>query len=92
MRRIVLFRKKSQASEGDFRAAIAGLEVLDEKMSEMSTWWVSCNPGVADMWDAALVADFPDADACKAYEVHPQHVAAAAVVGIVSEFAVFDSE
>jgi len=92
MRRVVLFRKKPEASEGDFRAAIAGLEALDEKMGEMSTWWVSCNPGVTDMWDAALVADFLNADVCRDYEVHPQHVAAAAVVGMVSEFAVFDSE
>ena len=91
MRRVVLFRKKPEASEAEFRSAIAGLEVLDQKMSEMSTWWVACHPGGEGMWDAALVADFADTAACKAYEVHPEHVAAATVVGGVAEFAVFDT-
>lgn len=91
MRRVVLFKRKPEASEADFRAAIAGLEVLDQKMSEMDTWWVACNPGAEGMWDAALVADFADVATCKAYEVHPEHVAAATAVGAVSEFAVFDT-
>ena len=91
MKRVVLFRRKPDADVDAFISAIAGLEVLDQSMTEMDTWWVSSNVGVPGMWDAALVADFADADAVHRYENHPDHVAAATVVGGVAEFAVFDS-
>jgi hypothetical protein len=91
MRRLVLFRRLPEASEADFLAAIDGLRVLDQSMTEMDSWWVSANPGGEGKWDAALVADFADEAACRAYEVHPAHVAAASAVGPVAEFAVFDS-
>lgn len=92
MRRVVLFRKKAEVNDADFHAALAVLQSLDRRMSEMTSWWVEGNSGVEGMWDAALVADFPDVAACKAYEVHPEHVAAAGGMGgVCSEFAVFDT-
>jgi chitodextrinase len=92
MRRVVLFRKKAEADPAVFEAAIGGLVVLDQKMTEMTTWWVSVNQGAEGMWDAALVADFVDVEALRRYEQHPSHVEAATAVGEVSEFAVFDSK
>ena len=43
------------------------------------------------LWDGALIADFPDIATLRQYEVHPEHVAAATAVAVVSDFAVFDS-
>lgn len=91
MRRIVLFRRKADASEVDFTAALSNLKTLDERMSEMQSWWLEVNPGGDAMWDAALIADFTDVEALRRYEVHPEHVAAGSAVAAVSEFAVFDS-
>lgn len=91
MRRVVLFRRKADASEVDFAHALAHLQTLDERMDEMQSWWLEVNPGGEGMWDAALVADFADAEALRRYEGHPEHVAAGTAVAAVSEFAVFDS-
>lgn len=92
MRRVVLFKKKSEAEAEAFASALANLSSLDQRMSEMSTWWLQVNPGPEGMWDAALIADFSDAEALRRYENHPEHVAAGTAVAAVSEFAVFDSK
>ena len=91
MRRVVLFKKKSDAQAQDFAAALAALQTLDQRMSGMTSWWLEINPGPEGMWDAALIADFPSVDALLAYEGHPEHVAAGTAVAAVSDFAVFDS-
>lgn len=91
MRRVVLFKKKMDADPEAFGAALAALKTLDQRMTGMTSWWLEMNPGPEGMWDAALIADFPDTTALRAYEGHPEHVAAGTAVAQVSEFAVFDS-
>lgn len=91
MRRVVLFRCKEGASQADFAAALADLKTLDQRMTEMQTWWLEVNPGGEGLWDAALIADFPDVATLRQYENHPEHVAAGTAVAAVSDFAVFDS-
>ena len=91
MRRVVLFKKKDGADRDAFVAALSVLQSLDQRMTEMDTWWVSINPDAEGMWDAALVADFASASNLRAYEVHPEHAAAGSAIAELSEFAVFDS-
>lgn len=91
MRRIVLFKKKQDSDLPEFTAALANLKNLDQRMSGMTSWWLEMNIGNEALWDAALVADFDDLDALRAYEGHQEHVKAATSVAAVSEFAVFDS-
>jgi len=91
MRRVVLFKKKADADPQSFATALEHLQTLDQRMSEMSTWWLETNPGHEGMWDAALIADFADVDTLRRYESHVQHMEAATAVAEVSDFAVFDS-
>ena len=91
MRRIVLFKRKIDAEPQDFQNALANLQTLNQRMPGLESWWVAINAGRDGLWDAALVADFPDEKALRAYEEHPQHVEAGTAVAAVSEFAVFDS-
>ena len=91
MRRVVLFKRKVDSDIPEFTAALAKLKTLDQRMSGMTTWWLQMNIGNEGMWDAALVADFDDLDALRAYESDQEHVKAATSVAAVSEFAVFDS-
>lgn len=91
MRRVVLFRCKDGASQADFTAALENLRSLDQRMTQMQSWWLEVNPGAEGLWDAALIADFPDIATLREYENHPEHVAAGTAVAAVSEFAVFDS-
>jgi len=91
MRRVVLFKRKADARPEDFASALAGLQSLDQRMSEMTSWWLEVNPGGDGMWDAALIADFPDTATQRRYEGHDEHVKAGTAVAAVSDFAVFDS-
>ncbi len=91
MRRVVLFKCKPNADPQAFAAALAHLKTLDKRMSDMNSWWLEVNPGPDGMWDAALIADFPDIETLRRYENHPEHVEAATAVAGVSEFAIFDS-
>lgn len=91
MRRVVLFKCKQEADPQAFAAALAHLSTLNERMSEMSSWWLEVNPGPEGIWDAALIADFADVETLRRYENHPHHLEAATAVANVSEFAVFDS-
>ncbi len=91
MRRVVLFKCKPDADTQEFAAALVHLKTLNERMSEMSTWWLEVNLGPEGMWDAALIADFADVETLRRYENHPQHVEAATAVAGISDFAIFDS-
>ena len=91
MRRVVLFRRKADASNVEFMNALGNLRTLDERMDLMQSWWLEVNPGGEGMWDGALVADFPDVETLRRYENHSEHVAAATAVAAVADFAVFDS-
>jgi hypothetical protein len=90
MRRVVLFKRKAEADPQQFQAALANLQTLDQRMPGLDSWWLEINAGRDGLWDAALVADFPDEAALRAYEQHPMHVEAGGAVAAVSEFAVFD--
>lgn len=92
MRRVVMFKKKSDAQWAEFDAALAGLVTLDQHMSEMDSWWVTTRDSGGSAWDGVLIADFADLDALSRYENHPKHVEVATGVAAVSEFAVFDTE
>ena len=91
MRRVVLFKKKSDADAAEFASALANLQTLDQRMTGMTSWWLEINAGTDGMWDAALIADFPSVDALRAYEQHDEHVKAGTAVAAVSDFAVFDT-
>jgi hypothetical protein len=91
IRRIVLFKKKTEAGQEDFAKALEGLAELDESVHGASMWWVSVNPGNEDLWHAALVADFESADKLSSYNSHPDHVAVGGQIAKFSDFAVFDS-
>jgi len=92
MRRVVLFKRKPDADPAAFEAAILALQQLDGHIDEIDGWWVESNAGNEGMWDAAIVGDFADAAAIKAYGDHPLHVEAATAVAAVADFAVFDSK
>ncbi len=92
IRRIVLFKKKAEASKEEFQTAVEGLAPLDKRIPDIASWWVSVDVGRDGLWDAVLAADFKDASALAIYNDHPEHVAVATVIAGVSEFAVFDAE
>lgn len=92
MRRVVLFKKKDGADAAAFEAAVAGLAELDEHIAVIDGWWVQSNQGREGMWDAAIVGDFADAAAIRAYEEHERHVAAATAMVALADYAVFDSK
>jgi hypothetical protein len=92
VRRVVLFKKKPDADPAAFAAAVAALAQLDRHVEVIDGWWVQENQGHEGMWDAAIVGDFADASAVKAYEEHPKHVEAATAAVAVADYAVFDSK
>lgn len=92
MKRVVLFKCKADAATMDFIQALKNLKTLNERVTEMDSWWLEMSVGRDGLWDACLIADFSDAAALQRYENHPAHVAAGEAVAAVSEFAVFDTE
>ena len=91
IKRVVLFKKKSEASQNDFVEALKDLETLNSHVTEMASWYVSVNPGNQGLWDAVLIADFEDSEKLSTYNNHPKHVEVGAAIAGFSDFAVFDS-
>lgn len=91
MRRIVLFRRKDGADLDAFTSALQGLSKLNADIPDIDMWWVAVAPNSTDSWDAALVADFPDAEAMEGFDNHPAHVKVATAISAVSDFAVFNT-
>lgn len=84
IRHIVLWKLQAEepAAKAEAVAAIAGaLEPLAGVMGGIRSLRVSPNVAYPDgNWDVALIGDYDSLEALEAYQVHPQHVAAAAVV------------
>ena len=84
IRHIVLWKLKADdaAAKAEAVAAIAGaLEPLVGVIDGLESLRISANVAFPDTnWDVALVADYPTVADLEAYQVHPEHVKAAAVV------------
>ena len=90
---------KLRAEDAEARAAAvaeiaAALEGLVPVIDELISLEVHPNVAYEDVnWDVVLVADYASVDDLAAYQVHPAHVAAAAVVrSHVTERASIDFE
>jgi len=71
-----------EAGKAESFEAIAGvLRPLAGTITEISTLSINRNEAFHDVnWDVVLVGDYNSLDDLQAYQVHPAHVAAAAVV------------
>jgi hypothetical protein len=80
--------------ETDAARIVAELSALVGVVDSIRSLQVGANMAYADKnWDVVLVGDFDDLAALDAYQVHPSHVAAAAIVrSLVSERASVDIE
>jgi len=90
---------KLRAEDAEARAAAvaeiaAALEGLVPVIDELISLEVHPNVAYEDVnWDVVLVADYASVDDLAAYQVHPAHVAAAAIVrSHVTERASIDFE
>ena len=90
---------KLQAEDAEAKAAAvaeiaAALEGLVPVIDELISLEVHPNVAYEDVnWDVVLVADYASVDDLAAYQVHPAHVAAAAIVrSHVTERASIDFE
>lgn len=78
LRHIVFFRFKDLAEGGDKHANMERVRKMLEALVGRVPTLVSMSAGPnavdgASAWDFALVAEFADADALRAYTVHPEH-------------------
>lgn len=80
--------------ETDAARIVAELSALVGVVDSIRSLQVGANMAYADRnWDVVLVGDFDDLDGLDAYQVHPSHVAAAAVVrSLVADRASVDIE
>lgn len=83
VKHIVMFKLNGDASE---RRRIAGefadaLRALPEKIECLHSIEVGLNENPAEDWDVVLTADLPDLESVAIYANHPDHLAAAAIVG-----------
>lgn len=97
IRHIVQWKLRAEDAE-DKAAAVAeiatALEGLVPVIDELISLEVHPNVAYEDVnWDVVLVADYASVDDLAAYQVHPAHVAAAAIVrSHVTERASIDFE
>jgi hypothetical protein len=97
IRHIVQWKLRAEDAE-DKAAAVAeiatALEGLVPVIDELISLEVHPNVAYEDVnWDVVLVADYASVDDLTAYQVHPAHVAAAAIVrSHVTERASIDFE
>jgi hypothetical protein len=84
IRHVVTWKLKAQDDEGRARSveAIAGaLEPLVGVIDGLLALKISPNAAYFESnWDVVLVADYPTVADLDAYQVHPDHVVAAAIV------------
>jgi len=89
IRHIVTFTFKASDAEGRAAAGAqlrAALEPLGASIPGVRSLEVGIDDGsVAGHWDAALLSVHDSAEALAAYQVHPDHVAALAVVAALVE-------
>lgn len=71
----------TQARDGQAAEIIAALAPLAQRVPSVRALAVHRNELFdGDNWDVTLIADFDDADGLAAYAVHPEHIAAGAIV------------
>lgn len=73
-RHIVLFRWSDDATQDRIDAAFAGLAELPDRIPEIKGYHFGLDAGLADgNFDAAVVGDFDDVDAYRAYATNSAH-------------------
>ncbi|MGV8883578.1 MAG: Dabb family protein [Rhodoglobus sp.] len=97
IRHIVQWKLRAEDAEAKAAAVTeiaAALEGLVPVIDELISLEVHPNVAYADVnWDVVLVADYASVEDLAAYQVHPAHVAAAAIVrSHVTERASIDFE
>jgi len=79
-----MWKLKAEDAEGKAAAVAAiaaALEPLANEIAGISSLRVHANSAFFDVnWDAALIGDYDSLAALEAYQVHPSHVVAAAIV------------
>jgi len=84
IRHIVSWKLISEDAEGKaagFDTIRTALEALPELIPEIRALQVGRNIAYPDSnWDVVLVADYDSLDALEAYQVHPDHQAAVAII------------
>lgn len=74
-RHVVMFRWADSATDEVRRAAHDALAALPGQVPEVRAFSFGPDAGLAEgNFDLAVVADFDDADAYRAYATHPAHV------------------
>ena len=75
LRHVVLFTWTAGTSPSTREATLAALRRLPEEVGGMTAFAVGPDAGLVEgNVDAALVADFPDAAAYRAYATDPRHL------------------
>jgi len=97
IRHIVSWKLHSTDAEGKaagFDSIRTALEALPELIPEIRALQVGRNIAYPESnWDVVLVADYDSLEALEAYQVHPDHQAAAAIIRpLVAERANVDFE
>lgn len=84
IRHIVMWKLKAEDAEGKAAAVAAIAEVLEPLANIIDgtiSLKVSANTAYLDSnWDAVLEGEYESLEALDAYQVHPEHQAAAAIV------------
>ena len=76
LRHVVCFTWADTATPDEIDAVAAGLRALPALIPEVRAYWVGSDAGLVDgNADLAVVADFDDVDAWRAYLAHPAHQA-----------------
>ena len=75
LRHVVLFTWSEDADPATREATLAALRRLPEEVGGMTAFAVGPDAGLAEgNAHTALVADFPDTEAFRAYAGHPRHL------------------
>lgn len=85
VKHIVLFKlKESLSTEKRWEVMTAfkkAIEALPARIDFIKHIEVGLNANPAEQWDIALNSDFETMDEVRAYAAHPDHVAAASILG-----------
>jgi hypothetical protein len=97
IRHVVTWKLNSteeSAKIADAATITAALAALPAVISEIKSLTVGPNLAYPDAnWDLALVADYDDLDGLEAYQTHPEHLKAVAVIKpLVAQRAAADFE
>jgi hypothetical protein len=75
LRHVALFRFTDGTTDDQRRAAVESLRTLPGLVPSIRAYHVGLDAGHDDgNWDLAVVGDYDDADAWRAYISHPEHV------------------